>query len=103
MATSVIPYGKNKVRDKSNTDTFTINLQAFDGYDATEYQGFLVLTRYGVFYLNHYHDGGTVQETQMMALYQTTSYSYSASMSNDGLSVTLTFGRTMYGGITVIG
>ena len=102
MATSVVPYGKNRVRDKSNTDTFTINLQAFDGYDATEYQGFLVLTRYGVFYLNHYRDG-TVQETQMMALYQTTSYSYSASMSSDGVSVTLTFGRTMYGGITVIG
>ena len=102
MANSIVPFGKNRIRDNRNTDTFAVDLQAFEGYVTSEFQGFLVLTRYGVFYLYHYVNDGT-QMAVIYPLYQTSTYSCSAEMSSDGKTVTLTFGRAMYGGITVFG
>ena len=93
---------KGRVRITGNNTTYNIDMTNFGSFSTTQYQGFIILSRYGAWWACHTFSEG-VHDGSIAPLYVTSTTEATISMSADGKTMILTFGRTMYGGITVLG
>ena len=102
IVTSQMDKYKGRVRLTANNTTYNVDLTNFGDYNTSQFQGFLIVSRYGVWYAIHTVSGSTHEGTiqTLFNYYDTTA---TIAYSTDGKTMTLTFSRTMYGGITVLG